>query len=94
MVKNGSSELSDREIGRFEERLEEARHRLRNHNMSIDLLEQEVARVRSESISETQELRMELKQLKTRMYSTMYVVGAVAAVAGWVLKLGISLAAQ
>ena len=86
-------DLTDREIGRFEERLSTARHKLANHQMSIDALttfqhemREECKRDSQEVKEEVAEVRQALATLKTRIAAGAAVLTAVVALCAWIVE--------
>lgn len=67
--------ITDREVGRVEQALADVQHRTRNDRQLILFLQDEV-----------EALRLDLERTKTRIYTALSVVMAVATLLAWVLE--------
>ena len=65
----------DRELGTMSAQLKELIHKQRNNRMILDDLVKDVAEVQSE-----------LSKLRTTLKTTLYILGVVAAVVGWLIE--------
>ena len=87
-----NNDLTDREIGRFEERLSAARHKLANHQMAIDALGTFQQEIREECKRDSEEVRQEvvgvrqdLEKLKTRIAAGAAVLTMVFTLIAWLV---------
>lgn len=69
-------EVSDREVGRWEQTIRDLKHRARNDRQIIVLMQEEM-----------ENLRREIEKLKQRLYSSLMVVTVVAAILAWSIEL-------
>ena len=88
-----NNDLTDREIGRFEERLSSARHKLANHQMVLDALVDAQTELRDDCRAKQQavkeevaEVRQGLDKLKTRIAAGAAVLTAVFALVAWIVE--------
>ena len=69
-------EVSDREVGRWEQTLRDLKHRARNDRQIIVLMQEEM-----------EHLRREIEKLKQRLYASLMVVTVVASILAWSIEL-------
>ena len=66
----------DRELGTMSAQLKELIHKQRNNRMILD-----------DVVREVTELRAEIAKLRTTIRTTLYILGVVAAVVGWLIEI-------